>query len=198
MHGDVFALARIAWHSSITDHSALRPSSGRHDRKHLRESHYVSKQLTGNTIRARNRRRKELLSILHDRQKLVDTLLQLKQGPAPEEIHAVPRLNRPANPLLRHQPIASAATVLTSQRTGRQAGAMVAIYGESSLYATCSILRFFVNVTATESIQMQPRYLVIGMKKFVGYAIRLNEESPPVVAASIPRTTIHRGISRVK
>jgi putative transposase len=27
--------------------------------------------------------------VLHDRQKLVDTLLQLKQGPAPEEVHAI-------------------------------------------------------------------------------------------------------------
>jgi putative transposase len=40
-------------------------------------------------IRVRNRHRKELRPILHDRQKLVDTLLQLKQGPAPEEVHAI-------------------------------------------------------------------------------------------------------------
>jgi len=39
-------------------------------------------------IRVRNQRRKELRSILHDRQKMVDTLLQLKQGPALEEKHA--------------------------------------------------------------------------------------------------------------
>jgi putative transposase len=29
-----------------------------------------------------------LRSILHDRQKMVDTLLQLKKGPSPEEVHA--------------------------------------------------------------------------------------------------------------
>jgi hypothetical protein len=28
--------------------------------------------------------------ILHDRQKMVDTLLKLKQGPATEEVHAIP------------------------------------------------------------------------------------------------------------
>jgi hypothetical protein len=28
--------------------------------------------------------------VLHDRQKMVETLLQLKQGPAPEEVHASP------------------------------------------------------------------------------------------------------------
>jgi putative transposase len=56
----------------------------------------ISSELAGETIplrdiiRVRNRRRKELRSILHDRQKLVDTLLQLKQGPAPEEVHANP------------------------------------------------------------------------------------------------------------
>jgi putative transposase len=36
---------------------------------------------------ASNQRRKELRSILHDRQKMVDTLLQLKQRPALEESH---------------------------------------------------------------------------------------------------------------
>ena len=55
----------------------------------------ISSELAGETIplrdiiRVRNRRRKELRSILHDRQKLVDTLLQLKQGPVPEELHAI-------------------------------------------------------------------------------------------------------------
>jgi putative transposase len=54
----------------------------------------ISAELAGETIplrdiiRARNRRRKDLRSILHDRQKMVDTLLQLKQGPALEEVHA--------------------------------------------------------------------------------------------------------------
>ena len=38
-----------------------------------------------------------------------------------------------------------------------------------------------VSATATESIQMTPRYLVIGMKKFAGNAIRLNEESSPAM-----------------
>jgi putative transposase len=55
----------------------------------------ISSELAGETIplrdiiRVRNRRRKELRSILHDRQKLVDTLLQLKQGPVPEEVYAI-------------------------------------------------------------------------------------------------------------
>ena len=56
----------------------------------------ISSELAGETIplrdiiRVRNRRRKELRSILHDRQKMVDTLLKLKQGPATEEVHAIP------------------------------------------------------------------------------------------------------------
>ncbi len=54
----------------------------------------ISAELAGETIplrdivRARNARRKQLRSILHDRQKMVDTLLQLKKGPAMEEAHA--------------------------------------------------------------------------------------------------------------
>jgi putative transposase len=40
-------------------------------------------------IRTRNRRRKELRSILHNRQKMVDTLLQLKKGPSLEEVHVL-------------------------------------------------------------------------------------------------------------
>jgi putative transposase len=56
----------------------------------------ISSELAGETIplrdiiRIRNRRRKELRSILHDRQKMVDTLLKLKQGAATEEVHAIP------------------------------------------------------------------------------------------------------------
>src|ERR1700678_1700793 len=56
----------------------------------------ISAELAGETIplraviRARNQRRKELRSILHDRRKMVDTLLKLKQGPATEEVHAIP------------------------------------------------------------------------------------------------------------
>ena len=54
----------------------------------------ISAELSGETIplreivRVRNRRRKELRSILTDRQKMVDTLLQLKKGLVPEEVHA--------------------------------------------------------------------------------------------------------------
>ena len=54
----------------------------------------ISAELAGETIslrdivRARTSRRKELRSILHDRQKMVDTLLQLKKAPALEEIPA--------------------------------------------------------------------------------------------------------------
>jgi putative transposase len=56
----------------------------------------ISAELAGEAIplraviRARNQRRKELRSILHDRQKMVETLLQLKQGPTLEEVHASP------------------------------------------------------------------------------------------------------------
>jgi len=53
----------------------------------------ISAELAGETIplrdviRVRNQRRKELRSILHEHQKMVDTLLKLKQGPALEERH---------------------------------------------------------------------------------------------------------------
>jgi putative transposase len=39
------------------------------------------------SVRVRNQRRRELSSILHDRQQLVDSLLQLKKGATPKEIH---------------------------------------------------------------------------------------------------------------
>jgi putative transposase len=54
----------------------------------------VSAELAGETIslrditRARDQRRRELRSILHDRQRVVDSLLQLKKGTSSEEIHA--------------------------------------------------------------------------------------------------------------
>jgi putative transposase len=54
----------------------------------------VSAELAGETIplrdivRVRNQRRRELSSILHDRQQMVDSLLQLKKGSTPKEIHA--------------------------------------------------------------------------------------------------------------
>jgi putative transposase len=54
----------------------------------------VSAELAGETIplrdiiRVRNQRRRELSSILHDRQQVVDELLQLKRGTPPKEIHA--------------------------------------------------------------------------------------------------------------
>ena len=47
----------------------------------------------------RNERRKELRSILHDRQKMVDTLLKLKQGSALEECHT--NVSVPAIPTVR-------------------------------------------------------------------------------------------------
>lgn len=56
----------------------------------------VSAELAGETIplrdisRVRNQRRRELTSILHDRQQMVDSLLQLKNGPAPKEIQQTP------------------------------------------------------------------------------------------------------------
>jgi putative transposase len=54
----------------------------------------ISSELAGETIplrdviRVRNQRRRELNSVLQDRQKAVDVLLQLKRGSAPKEIHA--------------------------------------------------------------------------------------------------------------
>jgi putative transposase len=54
----------------------------------------VSAELAGETIplrdiiRVRNQRRRELSSILHDRQQVVDEPLQLKRGTAPKESHA--------------------------------------------------------------------------------------------------------------
>ena len=54
----------------------------------------VSAELAGETIslrditRARDQRRRELKTILHDRQRVVDSLLLLKKGNAPKEIHA--------------------------------------------------------------------------------------------------------------
>jgi putative transposase len=54
----------------------------------------VSAELAGETIplrdiiRVRNQRRRELSSVLQDRQRVVDSLLQLKRGTAPKEIHA--------------------------------------------------------------------------------------------------------------
>jgi len=54
----------------------------------------VSAELAGETIslrditRARDQRRRELSAILHDRQRIVDSLLQLKKGTSPQEIHA--------------------------------------------------------------------------------------------------------------
>ena len=65
----------------------------------------ISAELAGETIplrdviRVRNQRRKELRLMLHDRLKVVDTLLQLKQGPALEEKHAVSAV--PATPTVR-------------------------------------------------------------------------------------------------
>ena len=54
----------------------------------------VSAELAGETIplreiiRVRDQRRRELSSILHDRQRVVDSLLLLKRGEAQKEIHA--------------------------------------------------------------------------------------------------------------
>jgi putative transposase len=54
----------------------------------------VSAELAGETIplrdiiRVHNQRRRELSSLFQDRQRVVDSLLQLKRGTAPKEIHA--------------------------------------------------------------------------------------------------------------
>jgi putative transposase len=70
----------------------------------------ISAELAGEAIplreilRARNQRRKELRSILQDRQKMVDTLLELKRGPAPEEVHAsAPAPAKPAIHIKRYR-----------------------------------------------------------------------------------------------
>jgi putative transposase len=54
----------------------------------------VAADLAGSTVplreilRARNRRRQDLRSIIQNRQQAVDTLLELKRGSIPEEAHA--------------------------------------------------------------------------------------------------------------
>src|SRR5665213_4095683 len=54
----------------------------------------ISAELAGETIplrdviRVRNQRRRELSAVLQDRQKMVDSLLQLQKGTPPKEIHA--------------------------------------------------------------------------------------------------------------
>ena len=58
----------------MRDHAELDPSEVLH-RLGLTE------EMVRAVIRARNQRRRELRSILQDRQKMVETLLQLKQGP---------------------------------------------------------------------------------------------------------------------
>lgn len=70
----------------------------------------ISAELAGEMIplrdivRARNARRKQLRSILHDRQKMVDTLLRLKKGPAMEEAHENPTITaRPAPHIKRYR-----------------------------------------------------------------------------------------------
>jgi len=67
----------------MRDHAELDPSEVLH-RLGLTE------ETVRAVIRARNQRRRELRSILQDRQKMVETLLQLKQGPTLEEVHASP------------------------------------------------------------------------------------------------------------
>ncbi len=60
----------------------------------------VSADLAGNTIplreivRARNRRRKELRTVIDNRQQAVDTLLAMKRGPVSEEAHATPSISK--------------------------------------------------------------------------------------------------------
>src|SRR5271163_3920527 len=52
-----------------------------------------------------------------------------------------------------------------------------AIYAASPKEAGCAPLRSLVSATATANIQMKPRNLVMGIKKFAGYATRLREET---------------------
>lgn len=65
----------------------------------------ISAELAGESIplrdvvRVRNQRRRELRSLLNNRLKTVDTLLQLKQGPAREKAHVV--TTSPATPAVR-------------------------------------------------------------------------------------------------
>ncbi len=58
--------------------------------------------------------------------------------------------------------------------------------------------RPFVSHMAASSIQIKPTYRVIGMKKFAGKAIKLNQESSPIRARAIPRNVSQRGSNRVK
>jgi putative transposase len=70
----------------------------------------VAADLAGNTVplreilRSRNRRRRELRSIIQSRQQAVDTLLELKRGAIPEEPHAQPlAIKLPAASLKRYR-----------------------------------------------------------------------------------------------
>jgi putative transposase len=70
----------------------------------------VAADLAGNTVplreilRARNRRRRELRSIIQSRQQAVDTLLELKRGASQEEPHVQPlAIKLPATSLKRYR-----------------------------------------------------------------------------------------------
>jgi putative transposase len=52
-------------------------------------------------LRARNSRRRELRSVLHNRQQAVDALLALKRGPSPENIYVQPAIAKPASTKLK-------------------------------------------------------------------------------------------------
>ena len=54
--------------------------------------------------RTRNCRRKQLRSMLHDGQKVVDGLQQVKKGPVPEEVHAsAPVSTKPTTHIKRYR-----------------------------------------------------------------------------------------------
>jgi putative transposase len=69
----------------------------------------ISAELAGETIplrdlvRVRNQRRKELRSILLDRQKMVDTLLLLKKGPTTKEPDASTTPSQSSSPVKRYR-----------------------------------------------------------------------------------------------
>jgi putative transposase len=69
----------------------------------------ISAELAGETIplrdlvRVRNQRRKELRSILLDRQKMVDTLLLLKKGPTTNEPDASTTPSQSSSPVKRYR-----------------------------------------------------------------------------------------------
>ena len=104
----------------------------------------ISSELAGETIplrdiiRARNRRRNELRSILHDRQKLVDTLLQLKQGRSRRKSMQLPLSEHGQQPASNGTEATNGGFLRPSSMTDLSSSAMPA--GDSDTSASATVL----------------------------------------------------------